>query len=300
VAVCLAAYNGVCWLPEQLESILLQKGVVITVFVSVDSSSDGTEDWFNHRALGEKRIVLLPHGERFGGAAKNFFRLLRDVNFSTFDYVSFADQDDIWYLDKLVRACEVMRQADADAYSSNVVAFWPAGREQLVAKAQPQRRWDFLFEAAGPGCTYVMKADLVRDMQVLVRSQWEALQEVGLHDWFSYAFARAKGYKWVIDDRPGMLYRQHATNQVGVNNGWRAFLYRSQKITSGWGLAQSEIIARLIGLADDPFVKAWINGGRLGVLRLAFFAQQCRRRARDQILFAVSCIVSSVLGRRNA
>ena len=94
IAVCLAAFNGVRWLAEQLDSILAQEGVAVTVFVSVDQSSDGTEQWIDARAQVDSRIVVLPHGERFGGAARNFFRLLRDVDFSGFDYVSFADQDD--------------------------------------------------------------------------------------------------------------------------------------------------------------------------------------------------------------
>ncbi|HBN14018.1 MAG TPA: glycosyl transferase, partial [Pseudohongiella sp.] len=42
VAVLLAAYNGMQWLPEQLDSILSQVGVDVTVYVSTDRSSDGT------------------------------------------------------------------------------------------------------------------------------------------------------------------------------------------------------------------------------------------------------------------
>ena len=208
-AICLAAFNGINWLAAQLDTILTQAGITVTVFVSVDQSTDDTEKWFEERAKVDSRIVLLPHGERFGGAARNFFRILRDVDFSDFDYVSFADQDDIWLPNKLVRAHEMLSITNADAYSSNVLVFWPDGRKTLVEKSQPQVKWDFLFEAAGPGCTYVMKKELACAIQDLVRSRWDEVQEVGLHDWFSYAFARANGYRWVIDDFAGMLYRQH-------------------------------------------------------------------------------------------
>jgi rhamnosyltransferase len=57
-AVCLAAFNGTRWLSEQMDSILNQQGVLVTVFVSVDLSSDGTEEWFNQRGLSERRIIL--------------------------------------------------------------------------------------------------------------------------------------------------------------------------------------------------------------------------------------------------
>ncbi len=298
VAVCLAAFNGIRWLPEQVDSILKQASVRITLFISVDKSSDDTENWVDQYALKDKRIAVLQHGLSFGGAARNFFRLIRDVDFSTFDYVSFADQDDIWFEDKLARAIGMLRQSDAAVYSSNVIAFWPNGRRMLIEKSQQQRKWDFLFEAAGPGCTYVMQADFVGILQARIRERWNEIQLVGLHDWFTYAFARANGYQWIIDSRPSMLYRQHDSNQVGVNEGWRAFYHRARKVWSGWGIGQAALIARLAGLENDAFVISWHAGTSLGYLRLAIHAQQCRRRFRDQLLFAVTCIGLCLAGSR--
>jgi rhamnosyltransferase len=298
IAVCLAAFNGMSWIAEQLDSILAQSSVNVTVFVSVDQSTDGTEQWIDTRALKDSRIVVLPHGQRFGGAARNFFRLVHDVDFSDFDYVSFADQDDFWFATKLARADEILRRTGADAYSSNVIAFWPTGRRMLINKSQPQKKWDFLFEAAGPGCTYVMKVDFIRALQGRLHEQWDAVQQVSLHDWFAYAFARANGYKWVIDDQPGMLYRQHAGNQVGVNEGWRAFLRRASKVRQGWWLGQAVLIAQLVGVQDDPFVRSWRGPYRFSALRLACYAGECRRRPREQILFALSCLVLFIAGNR--
>lgn len=299
-AVCLAAYNGMRWLPEQLDSILAQSSVDVTVFISVDQSSDGTEQWVDRRALDDKRVVVLPYGRRFGGAARNFFRLVHELDFSRFDYVSFADQDDHWFAGKLARADEVLRRTGADAYSSNVIAYWPSGRRMLIDKAQPQRRWDFLFEAAGPGCTYVMKTSFVQALQTRLCERWDDVQHVWLHDWFTYAFARANAYRWVIDDQPGMLYRQHAGNQVGVNEGWRAILRRARKIRDGWWLGQAVLIAGLVGLGNDSFVKSWGTPSRCSALRLAVYATECRRRPRDQILFALSCLMLFVAGNRHA
>jgi rhamnosyltransferase len=299
VAICLAAFNGMRWIEEQLNSILAQLSAHVTVFVSVDKSSDGTEQWVDRRAEADRRIVVLPHGQRFGGAGRNFFRLLRDVDFSGFDYVSFADQDDYWFETKLVRADEVLRRTGADAYSSNVIAFWPSGRRMLIDKSQPQKKWDFLFEAAGPGCTYVMKVKFAQALQARVREQWGEMQQVSLHDWFAYAFARASGYRWIIDEQPGMLYRQHAGNQVGVNEGWQALLRRAHKIWDGWWLGQAALIAQLVGMSEDPFVCSWQAPSRLAALKLAFRAVECRRRTRDQVLFALSCLTLVIGGSRH-
>lgn len=299
VAVCLAAFNGTRWLPEQLDSILDQTGVSVTVIVSVDQSSDKTEAWFDQRALADSRIVLLSHGEKFGGASRNFFRIMREIDFHRFDYVSFADQDDIWLPDKLSCAHQLILSTGADAYSSNVIAFWPDGRKVLIDKSQEQVEWDFLFEAAGPGCTYVMRKELAHAIQDLIRSRWGDVQEVGLHDWLAYAFARANGYRWLIDCYAGMLYRQHEANQVGVNSGARAFVQRARKVLSGWGLTQSVLIAQLVGLGNDPFVKRWSGQSKLGLLWLALHARQCRRRPRDKLIFALSCLVLCFAGKRS-
>jgi rhamnosyltransferase len=300
VAVCLAAFNGMKWIAEQLNSILAQSSVDVTVFVSVDQSSDGTENWIDQRAAEDRRIFVLPHGRHFGGAGRNFFRLLCDVDFSGFDYVSLSDQDDSWFQTKLARADEVLRRTGADAYSSNVIAFWPNGERLLIDKSQPQRKWDFLFEAAGPGCTYVMKAAFAQALQQRLRQVWDEVQKVSLHDWFTYAFARANGYRWVIDDEPGLLYRQHAGNQVGVNTGLQAWMRRAQMIYGGWWLAQAALIARLVGLEENRFVSSWSKPSRASALRLAFSARKCRRKPKEQLLFALSCLALAVVGNRHA
>ncbi len=298
VAVLLAAHNGVRWLTEQLDSIDRQVGVRITLFVSVDASSDGTEAWLARHAAIRPWVVLLPNGVRSGGPGQNFIRLFREVDFSPFDFVALADQDDIWRLDKLQRACDLLFEHDADAYSSNVEAFWPDGRRVLVRKAHPQRDWDFLFEAAGPGCTYVVRSELARRFQTLLFERPDEIRQVGLHDWFLYAFARAKGYRWLIDSRPGMLYRQHEQNGVGVNRGMRAFRERVEKVASGWAIEQAALIARLVQVDECPFVRRWLAGGRSGVLWLALNAGQCRRSPRDRLLFVCACLVLFVRGRR--
>ncbi len=97
--------------------------VEVTLFISVDISIDGTENLVNRLALHDKRLVILPHGKKFGGAGLNFFRLISDVDFGCFDYIAFADQDDIWFDDKLSSAVRVITDESTDAYSSNVIAF---------------------------------------------------------------------------------------------------------------------------------------------------------------------------------
>lgn len=290
-AVCLAVYNGMAYMEEQIESLLLQRNISISIFISADQSTDGTEAFLAKLARSESRITLLDFGQRFGGAGPNFYRLIRDVDLANFDYVSFADQDDIWHPEKLWRAHCLMTDQGALGYSSNFTAFWSSGEERFVNKAYPQRNNDFLFESAGPGCTYVLHKKLALPLQEMVRNSDASLLRVDYHDWLTYAFARAHGFPWVIDSWSSMQYRQHAHNQIGVNSGWRSFLLRAKKILNGYGFEQSLLIANLVHASSLPVVQRGLLGGRLGYLWLALRANQCRRKRTDQLWFFMSCVL---------
>jgi len=290
IAVLLAAFNGTPWLKEQVDSILDQENVDLTLFISVDQSSDDTEAIVDQLAATDARIKVLPHGKHFGSAGANFFRLFRELDFSPYDFVALSDQDDIWNLNKLSTAITALKVNDAQGYSSNITAFWPDGQKYFIDKSQAQVKWDYLFEAAGPGCTYVVTRALAIEFASFLKTQSEAVSQVQLHDWLLYAFSRAKGYPWYIDNKSSLLYRQHANNQFGANVGFSAFLMRAKKVLNGWGFDQSRAIARAIGLANHPFVENWSKGTRLGYLQLGLYCKQCRRRMRDKYLFLFACI----------
>ena len=97
VAVLMATYNGMKWLQAQLDSILTQENVDITLYASDDGSNDGTDDTLRALSKIDPRVVVLPKIAGTGSAGQNFYRLIRDVDTNAFDYVAFADQDDIWH-----------------------------------------------------------------------------------------------------------------------------------------------------------------------------------------------------------
>lgn len=296
VAVLLAAFNGEQWIDEQLDTILAQQGVEVEVFISVDPSEDDTLERCQGRAAADPRLHVLPITGRFGSAAANFFHLLRTVPFEGFDMVAFSDQDDHWLPHKLQRAAQQLQATGSEAYSSNVIAFWPDGRARLLQKAQPQVAYDHFFEAAGPGCTYVFTQALANYIKATVQQQGKALEAVTLQDWYLYALARTSGRAWYIDPQPSMRYRQHANNVVGANVGWRQSLARLSRIRNGWWFTQIHLIAQLVGC--PAVLHRQLNNGRLGLLWLAAHARQCRRRPRDQLFFAALCLTRAITGGR--
>lgn len=285
IAVLLAAYNGIAWIKEQIQTILEQNNVNVIVYISVDISTDVTYEYCLSLCHEYDNIHVLPYGEKFGGAARNFYRLIKDVEFKGFDYIAFSDQDDIWHQDKLIHALNKLQQCDF--YSSNVTAFWEDGRAVLIDKAQPQCEWDYLFEAAAPGCTYVFRQDVAIQFKTWLVERYEQIgEDIALHDWLLYAFARSQGYSWFIDPEPMMLYRQHANNQVGTNNNFGAAKKRLKLIKDKWYRQQVTNIIIHLGLKDSPIYKKGLSNNYIGNLYLLAHIGKLRRRFRDRCALA--------------
>jgi rhamnosyltransferase len=298
VAVLLAAFNGATWLEEQILSILYQKDIEVTLYISVDLSTDNTEQLVVLLSEKYSNIKLLDFGKRLGGAANNFFHLLSIVNFQDFDYIGLSDQDDIWLPGKLKRAISCLSALNAHAYSSNATAFWEDGRKEQIIKSQKQVTWDFLFEAAGPGCTYVLTQNMALQIQLMLQEKGVLTNTIYMHDWLIYAFVRSKQYRWFIDDNSYILYRQHQQNEVGANIGVNAFIKRSQKVLSGWALGQSLQIAYILGLNSMPFLRGWEKGSRIAYLNLSKYSWQCRRRFIDKVIFFAACLGMFIIGSK--
>ncbi|WP_164847097.1 glycosyltransferase [Neptunomonas marina] len=297
VAVLLAAFEGEVWIAEQVSSILDQQDVQVALYISVDPGQDGTLSWCQQLAERDSRVTLLPQ-QRAGSAAANFLRLIRDVPAETADYVSFADQDDIWRPDKLIAGIKLLQISNASGYSSDVDAFWPDGRQQRIVKSQPQREYDYLCESPGPGCTFVLTKALYTALQGFVAQHQSALNTLHFHDWLIYAFARASGYQWVIDSESYMAYRQHANNEQGANVGVLHKLKRFKALLGGRWFGQMQLLAKL--LADrDPAAQQVADAfarGRMGYWTLFCWAPKLRRAKFEQWVWAFACLLTVLLG----
>lgn len=280
VGVMLAVFNGVRWLNEQIQTILHQKNVRVKIFISIDASSDGSEDFCLKLAQGDSRIVILPTGLKFGFAGRNFFRLIKDVDIDELDFCAFADQDDIWFPEKLSNAVNKIVQHSADGYSSNVLAFWPDGRKKIIDKTSPQTEWDFLFESAGPGCTYVLPVATWKKLKESVVANSLVVKDIKLHDWYAYAFVRALKLNWFVDPEPSMYYRQHSNNEFGANSGFKTAWRRLQAVRSGWYRHQAAEMCRIFQI--DGEISKSIQNGYVGSMHLLKNLTELRRRPIDR------------------
>ena len=107
VLVLMATYNGERYLRQQIESILNQNGVDVTLLITDDCSNDASYEISLAFAESDKRVISKRNQENVG-VGMNFLNMLYDVEPGRYDYVAFSDQDDIWLEDKLLIACKVI------------------------------------------------------------------------------------------------------------------------------------------------------------------------------------------------
>ena len=107
VSVAMSSYNGEQYIADQIESILSQKDVVVDLVVRDDGSKDHTRDILRKYAA-DKKLTLI-EGENVG-YIKSFMEALFACGDS--EYYAFADQDDIWFDDKLIKTIKAMGSED--------------------------------------------------------------------------------------------------------------------------------------------------------------------------------------------
>lgn len=296
VLVLMAVKNGLPYLPEQLDSILSQNNCHVNILISDDQSTDGSLEYANKRAQIGNNIRVLSTTQSFGSPAKNFHHLIINADVRHYDYVAFSDQDDIWLPDKLFRHSQLAVDHKAEGVSSNVTAFWPNGYERLLNKAQAQNEYDFLFESAGPGCTFLMTPWLVNQVKSTLLDSESPAKETALHDWLVYAVCRAYGRNWMIDTQPTVKYRQHSKNVVGANIGLQALWTRLTWLKQRWYRKEVNKIAQTCyNISGNGFYKQFIfflNSSDLNArIKLMCLVPKFRRKTIDGALLFLAILV---------
>tara|TARA_Y100001958_G_C21248279_1_gene580802 strand:- start:5991 stop:6944 length:954 start_codon:yes stop_codon:yes gene_type:complete len=285
VAVFLATYNGEKYLKEQIDSILSQNNVHVDIYCNDDGSSDNTFEIIKEYQSSNKNFFVVNSVKNSGSAGLNFYSMILSSD-GEYDYYAFSDQDDIWMKSKLDIACQKLTINKADGYSANHIAFW--GEKKLkIYKNHSQTQFDYMFESAGAGCTYVLTKRLFIDLRDFIDKNQESVSKVFKHDWFTYAFARSRNYKWYLDSEFTLMYRQHNDNETGVNSGnLESFMIRLKNIKSGWFSQQILYLADVLRYQSkiDSLLKATTIIQRL--MKLMVFLKM-RRKKRDAIILYI-------------
>lgn len=217
VAVLMSTYNGGKYLREQIDSILAQTNVAVSLFVRDDGSSDGTEEILAEYATKDGR-VRYEMCENVG-VGNSFMNLLYSVP-DTFDYYAFSDQDDIWLPEKLSEGIKMLEESGALLYASNQECVDRDGNSRGLRYAEEREIFlspvQIMERNMISGCTMAFGKDFRDILTEEEHRPTEKLLRNRIHDVWLAEVAALCG-KIAYDKRAFIQYRQHENNVVGAN-----------------------------------------------------------------------------------
>lgn len=210
VLVLLSTYNGEKYLREQLDSVLSQEGVDVSVLIRDDGSKDGTLNIL--KEYSTKDNVNYYEGVNCG-PSESFHDLMRHAK--GYDYYAFCDQDDDWLNDKLITAVRCLERKPQELpllYCSNLnVVDEQLNYCRLCHSEQYDLKNKFLglVDFFAVGCTEVLNQKAI-DMTI---EYWSS--QCLMHDSWAFMICNFLGEVY-YDVTPHINYRQHGGNVVGT------------------------------------------------------------------------------------
>lgn len=218
VTVLMGLCNGAAHLGAQLHSLSIQDHADWTLIASDDGSTDATRAILADFGATGARVRCVD-GPRMGFAA-NYLTMLRRLP-PTPGWVALADQDDIWLPDRLSRGIAALSgQAGPALYCSRTWIVPPdlSSRRLSPPRPRPPSFANALVQNIAAGNTILLNPAAA----ALARAAAAEVVQVIAHDWWLYQLVTGAGGAILHDDRPTILYRQHAGNLIGSNDGWLA------------------------------------------------------------------------------
>lgn len=211
VQILMSTYNGEKYLKEQIESILNQENVEISLLIRDDGSTDETLNILEHLAKENKNIHY--YASQNIGVARSFMELVNKSNEA--DYYAFADQDDVWKPKKLISAIEKL-ESNIET-PSLYISTLEVVDEELNTIEIKKVSGNHCFEGEmaknfATGCTMVFNKKLC-DIIKMYNPEY-----LIMHDSWITRVCYAIGGNVVIDRNTYIKYRQHENNVVGYKD----------------------------------------------------------------------------------
>lgn len=226
IAVIMSTYNGENYLKEQIESILLQEGVLVNLYIRDDGSKDHTVEIIKEYQEDNSNIQLI-EGRNIG-VGNSFMELLYTIP-DKYDYYAFSDQDDIWEKDKLARAVLCLKQSGATLYASNQNCVDDNGKTLYLRYNENKEihltPLAIMSQNHISGCTFVFPKAFFN--MLCLRKPSSDLLKLRIHDvWVAMAASIVGSICYDIEAR--INYRQHRNNVVGAKETTKVDVMKMQ------------------------------------------------------------------------
>ncbi len=213
VIILMATYNGQAFLKEQIESIRHQTCLNWELYIRDDRSTDETMMILNSFASVDNRIKVLDIDGPHGSPSLNFSVLFNFIVSTKPAYLMFADQDDVWDLNKIavsLKFIQTLEQNETASFPLLVYSNFQYVDEKMKTIRQELRMPPtltmptLLVSNYGYGCTMMLNSALISH----IRSIPETAE---FHDYWISLAACAFG-KAVLLPQKLLKYRQHHKN----------------------------------------------------------------------------------------
>ncbi len=232
VQVLLSSFNGEKYLPEQIESILRQEDVEVSLLIRDDGSSDNTVKIINYYKKKYDNIKLVS-GNNVGWR-ESFLELIARSGES--DYYAFSDQDDIWLSNKLARAVQQIERLKTEGKKTSRPILYQSISKYVdedlnvipihIVYEEPKCMNDALLNSWAQGCNMVFNREL-RDLLLMHKPSSKCA-----HDMWVYLVAYFFG-TIIFDKHPFILYRQHKDNITGGGAIKRNYMVSVKSLLEG-------------------------------------------------------------------
>ena len=288
VLVMMATYNGEKYVAEQIDSILAQENVDVTLLISDDGSTDSTVaicDSYSNRYPN----VLFKVNSNNKGLSKNFMDMVYQTDSESFDYFAFSDQDDYWMPCKLNKAIEkiLSTREGPRLYYSDVLNT----NENLDGGAGEYRPFVPYANSFGllltinwaSGCTMVFNSAFCNKLKQYEPKTWPRIHDGWVH-------LVALGCGWAVPDleRSFIKRRISANNQVGERNLGSASLSRLLKALKAFFLKRNHDYLNIAQELDKGFKDCLTDNN--SELLCQFIASRDNVLKRIEIAFSKSYV----------
>lgn len=276
VSVAIATFRGSQFITEQLASIVEQTLPPDEVVVFDDASDDDTVEVAKsfarscsapisvHRQASNVRVI-----ENFASA----------ISATHGDVIFLADQDDVWYPQKISKVVEAFDRdpaiglvfSDADLVGANLMplgrTLWQSIRFSKVERdlMRSTHAFDLLLKRfLVTGATLAFRRSL---LDIVL-----PLSKYLIHDaWIALAIAAVSGVECL--DEPLIQYRQHAGQQIGERSSWRSWrtqMQAAKKMSTGYFDKQRMFFHDLVNRLEENRTD-WVhsNVGELAKQKLS-------------------------------
>lgn len=216
IAILMATFNGEKFLTAQLSSIKNQKYPHWHLYIQDDGSQDATGEILKafQAEIGKEKVTLFRQDNQ--GSSHAFLSLLCDPQIQA-DYYAYADQDDIWDVDKLQRAIQwlfTQNNHQPMLYCANVRLMDEHGKD---LHSLPPKYKAFCFQNALVQCAATGNTMMFNNALRNILLEVGNIELKAGHDAWTYLVVTACGGKVHYDAQPVLSYRQHAHNIAGFS-----------------------------------------------------------------------------------